>query len=262
MRLRFGFALLVVMAVLPLNRSNADMISYGNFTGDSVSFFGVTENTLMPGLPPYGAPTVSGNEMVFDMLGLVRQADGDPCTPFPVMSFMNGHLSMNVQADPGNVLQSVEIRIGGSHSVFGPDSFARANLTADARDSVSGNLVSGMALFQSAPTIGFDVNDGPWSATLTLLLDSVSAVDFDLNSQLMAFAGTAGYGNGFINADFLSIKFNASIVAVPEPGSAFMLVGGFGFLFTRNRRRRFERARSTVASYENSPTWIRWFRIG
>lgn len=124
----FATATCVALA-LAASQANAAMV-YGNFSGDTVDYIAVTEDTNTGDtLPLFGAPTVSGDSLDFDPVGFSASSSGGGAP-----DFTDGQLSFMIEAKSGNVINSLLLTEAGDTSLgrgLGSLDDAETEVTAD-----------------------------------------------------------------------------------------------------------------------------------
>jgi hypothetical protein len=189
---------LIALALCPA-AARGDVINYGDFSGDTVSFFAVTESSLVSG-PLYDAPVVSGNSLTFPGTGFNAQALNEE------IDFVNGRLTMTIKAADGFRIDSIDFFDAGSFFGFG-DSVAMIANAVGVVDR-AGQLHTGEFTFSQ-----LGAGSGPWSGGFTISFPKANQVTFTVDDRLLAFAGLLD--SAFI--DKLSIRVAVNTVAIPEP---------------------------------------------
>jgi len=99
--------------VLMPARSPAAPINYGSFSGTTVDFTNVTEDSGTDPTPLYGAPTVTGNTMDFDPVSFnAFSQDGSP-------DITDGTLTFGIAAKAGQSIDLVRFEEAGDFSLLG-----------------------------------------------------------------------------------------------------------------------------------------------
>lgn len=88
-------------------------INYGDFMGNTVVYTDVTEESLTDALPLYGAPTISGNTLDFNPVGLGASASGGS------FDFTDGQLDFGIQALGGNTIPAIAFSENGDFDLGG-----------------------------------------------------------------------------------------------------------------------------------------------
>jgi hypothetical protein len=110
------FAVVGVVAVAG-SVASAAPISYGNLTGTTVSYLGITEDqsTENPALqiPLFGAPTISGNSMRFSPTSFgANSVNGVP-------DITDGTLTTTIQSTAGNFIPTIQFSESGDYTLLG-----------------------------------------------------------------------------------------------------------------------------------------------
>ncbi len=228
-----------------LAASATAQINYGDFSGNTVDFVSVTEDTATDPPPLFGSPMVSGDTLDFDPISFVSNAQGG------AFDSTIGTLSLAIEAKPSFGIDALEIREAGDYTIFGAgglDTSATIStpvfINITEVDDVNITPVSVNANMVYTPS-GGDYNladDGPgfgviWTGALDVNLNQL------LSSEGIVFATGATRVEVILNnilattseagSSALIQKKDFRISVVPEPASlALMLVAG---LFTRRR---------------------------
>ncbi len=220
-----SFAICLVFQVT----AHADVINYGDFTGDNVDFLMVTETSAEIGAV-YGAPTVSGDSLNFLFPpGFISQStDGG-------VDFVDGGLSFEVQSqDPGYMFSSISVDEFGAFFDFGDASISE--VVAIAFVQVDGQLYGGQ--FDFSNTGGGNgpngSNGGPWIGGLTINFPSTDQATFFFDNQL--FTSAAVGGAAFIDKKNILITVGDGVPAIPEPASGMVILCGMALMTLRRRK--------------------------
>lgn len=216
---------LLLLCALP-DRSVADVTNYESFEGDTVVFGGIQETSTTSDGAVYGAPNGSGDAISFTPFGFSGFSDGE-------LAFQEGRLSVDLTANDGYLIQSIEILEESSFFMFGDDSMVMSNMLGVANadgvlysDSTSnemhGNNFAGGNSFQS----GFQIE-----------LPDVQSATFVLDSQIFA-AALGEFDLASISKDALVVRVTTVPVSgVPEPTTTgLLMVLGIGFVSRRSSR--------------------------
>ncbi len=195
---------------------HGETIPYGDFAGDHVNFFGVTETHGQTGVAFFGVPSVAGDSLStqnanFSLLG----EDGD-------FLFLESRLTMEVRAHPGEMINSVTISESGSFAAIGAD--AVSSVVALAWVDAGGGLLS-----ETFDRTHNGSGSGTWNGSMTFSFAPATSVLITLDNQL--FVSSEIDGMASINKAPLSID----IGIVPAPGTLAIL--GLGTLGMRRRVR-------------------------
>ena len=249
----FGAAILAVLFTSAVARS---AILYGNFSGNTVDYIAVTEdsNSGDP-LPLFGAPAVFGDSLDFDPVGFSAHASGAAG-----VDITDGNLTFMVVAHAGYAIENIQLSEAGDTTMagFGTDA------------TFTGVTASGILNINEVDGVGIPVISVPFSLAFTpsggtygLLTDGGGGPLFNSNWQGFLFQDieqvlinegvpyTLGATKISINIDntlsALSENGTSSLIAkkhfgglsvtvnIPEPSS--LLLGGIVLLAGMIRRR-------------------------
>lgn len=257
---RQAVAAVAVLCVLALvSGALAAPINYGNFSGNTVDFLSVTEDTNSAGdAPPlFGAPSVSGDSIDFDPVGFNASASGAAG-----IDVTDGNLKFTIKAKQGYAIDMLSLSEAGDTTLagFGTDATftsvtAIGVLNIDAVDGVAIAPISvnfSLAFAPSGGTYGLatDGGGGPlyaggWSGSLLknveqVLIDNnvaytlgATQVSINLDNTLTALS-EAGTFSLIAKKDFGGVSITVNI---PEPAT-WLLVSMCGLAATIAGRRR------------------------
>jgi hypothetical protein len=211
----------------------ADVISYGNFVGSGISFLNVAESSSsIPSLASslFGAPVVSGNMLIFSPQEFEASQGG------PGIQRVDGQLNVDIVANPGYVVTSIEIEEFGDYAIAVP--FA---------GSQGGFVSAALSSFAVTPSGTFDDVSTFLSATPTP--PGIPVANWSMNGLLEGWRPTGDIGlridnrltaASFSQFDDSIIKkkgFKITVNFVPEPTSALLMLvcGVAGLPFYRRR---------------------------
>jgi hypothetical protein len=121
------FSSLSVVALVCLAMSSlaiAAPINYGNFSGTTVDYIDVEENSgtdpglfppNLPGLGLFGAPTIAGDSLDFSPNNFFAESQ----FAVPPLDTTDGHLTFGVNAKAGHAITDINFQEGGGLSVVG-----------------------------------------------------------------------------------------------------------------------------------------------
>ena len=214
------FALAITLSLATF--ASADIINYGDFDGDSVTYIDVTESSLESGAL-YGAPEIIGNELDLPGTGFTSESNNGE------VEFLDGRLTFMIEADPGSTISSVTIEEFGAYFTFGEDSLASVSSIAFV-ETLEGGIFNGT--FDFLATGGALPDSGAWQQSLTITFPETTKVTVTLDNQLFTFADDPGVA--FIDKKGVDIRVGKNVI--PEPSSLAIL--GLGSLAMAIRRRR------------------------
>ena len=100
-------------------------INYGNFSGITVDYFNVTENSTTDPGALFGTPTLAGNGLVFNPVSFgassINGASPD---------ITDGTLTATIVAKPGNFISQISIEESGDYTLFGNGTAATSVVVA------------------------------------------------------------------------------------------------------------------------------------
>jgi hypothetical protein len=232
-------------------------INYGDFTGSTVTFSGVTEST--PDLASYGAPTVAGDVLDFDPVRFDAASAGGGSETTGI------NLTASIVAHAGHAISRVDFSEAGDTTLagIGPvgslDTFstvvAGGSFTIEEVDFAPVSPLTFSVGFAFSPSggsffLGTDGGGGPiffasWSGGLTVdveqalfilgvpFVGGATRVSFDFDDVLDA-ASEVGTSALIATSD-LNLDVTTTPFAVPEPASAVALSVGLAALLLRRR---------------------------
>jgi hypothetical protein len=248
--------LLFAFLIMAPSGAQAAPINYGNFSGVTVDFVGVTEdaNSIGDAPPLFGAPTVAGDSLDFDPVGFNAAAAGAGG-----VDITDGQLLFRVVAHDGFTVENIILNEAGDTTLagFGTDaSFTavRGNVVVNIFevDGVGIDVISEQFVMSFTPSGGdygllTDGGGGPlfnasWSGGVPINLDAVltahgvpfvfgaTEISINLDNTLIALSEN-GTSTLIAKKNFggLSITVN-----IPEPASLLMVaIVGLGLVFIR-----------------------------
>ncbi|MBN2023281.1 MAG: PEP-CTERM sorting domain-containing protein [Pirellulales bacterium] len=238
MERRCLFAALLLLAAC-VSVSTAAPISYGNLSGTTVDFLGVTEDSGTDPTPLYGAPTVVDDALLFSPVSFNAFAQALN----PPVDLTDGVLTMTLVAQPGNTIPGISIAEFGDYTLGGVGTTttqvsAQASVFATILE-VNGAAIAPLTLVKNLftpATLGqFDlVNDAgvavPWAGQVALDIQgflagkgingSATKVQLSMDNSLQAVSEAAS--TAFIAKKGLII----GIPIIPEPSTLVLLAMG------------------------------------
>jgi hypothetical protein len=252
-------AFTVLGVVAATSAAFAAPINYGNFSGNTVDFIAVTEDTNSAGdVPPlFGQPSVSGDSIDFDPVGFNASASGAAG-----IDVTDGQLSFTIQAKQGYAIDMFSLSEAGDTTLagFGTDGTftsvtAIGVLNIDAVDGVGIAPIAvpfNLTFTPSGGTFGLatDGGGGPlvsaaWSGSLTKNIEQVlidnnvayslgaTQISIALDNTLTALS-EAGTFSLIAKKDFGGVSITVNI---PEPAT-WLMVSIFGMAMAFAGRRR------------------------
>jgi hypothetical protein len=193
--------------------ASAGVINYGDFVGDNVGFFDVTEQSTDPG-PLYGFPSPMGDSLEFPGTGFQSSSSGGGS------NLLEGRLTMEIVANPGELISSITVTESGAYSNVGDST---SSVSAIAFAETADGLFDGGFMSQWEDDVA-----GDWQASFTIAFDPTESVMFTLDNQLFTSAGADW--SAYIDKQNITIAVNV----VPAPGVLALL--GLSGLAVRRRR--------------------------
>ena len=254
------YSALLVLAlfatVMPFGpASHAAIITYAPpaLPGTNLSYIAVSESSGTDPVPLYGAPTVSGNNLVFSNMNFTASSvNGAPT------DFTDGQVNITMLANPGSFIQSIQWNENGDYNVTpfpNVSSINSAKVFSQALQitvlAINGvplatplvdNTSVTMALSPNGGTYttGITPNTGSWQAAalanLATLFGSnkITEVAISYDNQLAAASQVGGIAS--ISKKGVTIDPN---VITPEPASLSIAgVVALGLLSSRRRQAR------------------------
>ena len=256
---RCGTAI-VCLSILGLAFSPAVLhavpINHGDFSGTTVDFLDVTEDSNTPGdVPPlFGAPTVTGDSLDFNPVGFSASASGASG-----VDQTDGQLSFMIVAKSGKGIQTITLSEAGDTGLagFGTDATytgVRANVFVDILELNNAvitpiNVMGSMTFTPSGGAFGLatDGGGGPtfnstWTGGVLIDVGSlvppnsvVTKVKVNLDNTLTALSedGTSAF---IAKKDFDGLVITVDEMVIPEPTTAILALSGM-LALTCSRRR-------------------------
>jgi PEP-CTERM motif len=122
-----AFAVVALALLLGVTQTaRAVIITYAppTIVGTNVTYPAVTESSASDPVPLYGAPAISGNNLVFNNLSFSASSINGAAT-----DFTDGQLNFTLQANPGFFLQSITWSEGGDWNITPFPNAASVNQT-------------------------------------------------------------------------------------------------------------------------------------
>jgi hypothetical protein len=90
-------------------------IDHGDFTGDTVSFIDVSEDSTTDpdALPLLGSPTVGGDSLDFNGISFASSPGAGG------VDMTNGNLTMGIEAQAGRAIDTISLTEAGDYTLFG-----------------------------------------------------------------------------------------------------------------------------------------------
>lgn len=254
-----GLSLVVAVVLVSLffvRSAAAAPINYGSFSGTTVDYIDVTEesNSGDP-LPLFGAPTVSGDSLDFNPVGFDANSSGGGA------DITDSNLSFEVHAKTGHAIKNILLSEAGDTTIAGfGDNGTLTSVTADGVlniyevDGVGIGLPGIPIALTFTPLGGIyklgDLGGGPfyhtqWSGSLLLDIHQIltqnsipftygaTKISLNIDNTLTAVS-QSGTTALIAKKDFGGISIT---VNVPEPGAALGFGLGFVGLFAGARRK-------------------------
>ena len=247
---------LIVSLVVCLPICNATSIIYGTFTGSTVVYQNVTEDSITDAVPLFGTPIISGDTLDFNPIFKSYSAGG-------ASDMTDGQLLTTITAKAGKYIDEITFNEAGDYSIFGSGTAATyAKVTNklfidiyDVYDPITKttfgiNTIQIMATMTFTPSsgdyyLGIDSEEDIWSGSVTSDLTAALAangwanhyatrisINLDNTLKTKSEAGTSAY---IAKKNFSGLGITAETVNIPEPMT--MAILGFGGLLLARKRK-------------------------
>lgn len=227
-------------------------INYGDFSGTTVMFSQVTEDSGTDPTPLFGAPTVSGDALDFNPVSFNSSSTGAAGT-----DITDGTLTLMMMSHAGNFIDQIEFDEAGDFTLSGLSGNAFASVTAtffldivevDGLAITPVNISTAMVFSPSggdwsllADGPGPLVN-GPWSGFLNVditqaLIDNNIPYDVGATKVFVTFDNTLTTLSEAGTSAFIAKKDvgGVGITVTPEPASLGLLaLGALAIMGRRN----------------------------
>lgn len=221
-------ALSLMLALAPIANLFAASINYGNFTGATTIYTGVTESSATDPVPLFGAPTVSGDSLDFNPVGFnASSSNGSPA------DITDGQLTFFASAKPGLGLNGMDISERGDTTLagFGTDATftsvsLHGNLDIYEVGGVGINPIKIPIVFTSVGPSGgtyglaTDFGGGPGG---TLAWNGSALIDLTAANPLVA----AGYAAQNLDpknpVTKVSLNFDNTLIAISQQGTSALI---------------------------------------
>lgn len=238
-------------------------INHGNFSGDTVDYLDVTEDTSTGDpLPLFGVPTVSGDSLDFNPVGFSANSSGGGAP-----DQTDGQLSMMIQAKAGKVINSLLFSEAGDTSLaraLGTLDDAVTSVTADIFIDILETTLGPITPINVPGAMTFTPSNGDYQLSVdgagnpTFNTAWTGSAFFDLDAVLLAngvlgevtkvnvnidnslTASSAANSSAFIakkDFDGVSITANPDPSKIPEPSSVLLALGGIAAVAAGRRCR-------------------------
>ena len=208
-----AIALLVAMVVALTVPLAAASTNYGDYAGDTMSFYQVTEDsTTDPGAPLYGTPTIIGDTLLFPLTACGSFAYGG------ATDMTHGTLTTTIEAvAPNTFIGAIGFAEYGDVSLSGSGTaatFAKVtnSIVVDVKE-IDGEPVSGVTFTVNS---AFSPSEGDWNLAddgnqAGIQWQGVLYVDVDVALEAFGYAGC--------HANKVDITMSNNLDAGSEPGT-------------------------------------------
>ncbi len=224
-----AFATVVLtLAFAPVARSRAASINYGNFTGTTTIYEGVTESSSTDPVPLFGAPTISGDTLDFNPVGFSASSSNGTTA-----DITDGQLLFGAKAKPGLGLGSVVISERGDTSMagFGTDAtFTSVSLHGVLNISEVGGVgintasipIAFTSIGPSGGTYGLatDFGGGPGG---TIAWNGSADIDLTPANPLVAAIYAAQNLDVKLPVTKVSVNFDNTLIALSQAGTSSLI---------------------------------------
>jgi len=231
----------------------ATPIIYGDFLGTTVQYLGVTEESGTDLTPLYGAPTISGDSLIFDPVLFNSSSAGAGAS-----DITDGTLGLTIQASPGASVSIIDVTEAGDYTLTGIQNDALASAQAtyfldiEEVDGVAINIIQVEAVMTFSPSDGsyFLSVDGagvdvPWSGSVSIDIEQAliaANVPFILGATRVSIVADNTLTTLSLDGTSASIDKSNVTITVPEPASIVLVLLGAGAFSLLKRPARYRRS--------------------
>lgn len=231
--------------------AHAAIITYAppTIVGTNVTYPQVSESSNSATLPLYGAPQISGNDLLFRNMNFAATSVGGS----PATAFVDGQINFTLTANSGSTLQSLVLSEFGDYNVSAtPANPAAVNYVKVYQQALQITVLAVGGVPLATPLVdntsvvmsvspsggdyqtGVDPSTGSWSGLANANLASlfgrsnITSISVSFDNQLLAQSQVGGIGT--ISKKGLTID----PILTPEP-TMLALAGFAGLLMMRKR---------------------------
>ncbi len=248
---------LIVSLVVCLPICNATSINYGTFTGSTVVYHNVTEDSVTDAVPLFGTPIISGDTLDFNPIFKSYSAGSG------ASDMTDGQLLATIIAKDGKYIDNVTFHEAGDYRLLGAGTSATFAMVINSlfiniyevwnpitQATISINPIQFTADMTFNPSNGdyyltVDTQVAIWTGTVTADLTAKLAasgwanhyatkVSINLDNTLLtqSEAGTSAY---IAKKDFNGLGITSDTFNIPEP-MTMAILGLGGLLLARKRK--------------------------
>jgi hypothetical protein len=226
----------------------ADTFKYGDFTAASVVFQGVTEASATETSPVYGAPSVYGDAIAYNLSGVNVYANRG------TFDFLDAQFTTAIAAQSGYGIHNVNISEAGDYTLIGKGTsdtavsakLILASLKVCAVDGATITPVTTSLIASVDYSLDTKSGSGLWNLDLNVDIDSLLAakgykgkatlVTLTFDNSIYALSESTSVA--YLAKKSLEVSAGTSGTSVPEPSTLALLgIGGIGLAFGAWRKR-------------------------
>lgn len=215
----------------------ATCVNYGDFLGTNVDYFGVVEDSTTDTVPLFGAPTLSGDSLLFFPSNYTSTANSGATDQ------TSSTLTMNIVAKGGTELTVITIQEFGDYSLSGVGTSATSAsidgaLFVTDLSGVTGVHTDSLVVNPASPYVLPSDSSGIFSATTTLDLTGLGITEafltFNNNLATTSEAGTTALiQKKVVNGPSIVV----SVDPIPVPAAVWLFGSGLLGLIGVARRK-------------------------
>jgi len=250
-----AFILNLAIGLLSAGSAFSNDYTYGDYAGSNLEFLDVAEASATSVVPVFGAPTVSGDSLLF------APENAEASSSSGGTDFLDGQLTTTIRANAGYGINQLSISEAGNYSLSGAGA-AATEVSAGLASTLSILEINGTALsipiivsqnadayFNLAASGGEDL---PWSLSVLFDIDDVLA-DNELSGMAtlvtLTFDNTLGaVSEAGSEASIAKDSVVIGVVASPVPEPSAIVLLGVAVLAIAGRSVWRKRAKANLAA--------------